>query len=129
MSLDGDNKPFNGLLALLRVVNEIEIKSKKEANRGTCGNKLCKERTGKWLRRKINGTYTWLCEKCANAYTRKQYCKHCKQIYKNTKESIRHNCIQCNKPPGHIDSEEKKTKISAYERIKLAGKRKGARHK
>lgn len=110
VSLDGEDNNFNGLFALLKVANEIEVRTKEENNVRSCGNKFCEERNirGKWLRRKINGMYTWLCEKCANSYSKKQYCEYCKQIYIKSNDLSTNGWIQCAtcKQWSHINCEK-----------------------
>ena len=88
--------------------------------RGThCGNKCCVQvRTEHsngdgWARRKMGGTYVWLCESCALAYSQKQYCEHCKQIYIDTSQKNAVvdglawiQCDTCNRW-AHIECESK----------------------
>jgi len=90
-----DGGPLTGLFALLEAVNNIDKlpkeaqKHKKETHQ-VCKNKFCtsvRERaTHDWSRRKINGEYVWLCERCSQAYNKKQYCEYCKQIYLDTSD-------------------------------------------
>ncbi len=91
-----DASGLTGLFALLQVVKDIEKRSQK-ASKPTgkeqtqkCGNKFCEAERDpedtEWSRRKIGGTYVWLCGKCTQAFARKQYCEYCKQIYIDTSD-------------------------------------------
>lgn len=58
-----------------------------------CANKYCQRlkpknaKTHGWERRSILGHKEWLCEKCNLAYSSKQFCEFCLQIYlENTAE-------------------------------------------
>ena len=91
-SIDGkDSSQYlitTGFLALLKIVKEL--KQDEEADLGqkkgktSCGNILCgKVRTDDlgWTKKKINGSFKYLCEVCTEAYSNKQFCYYCKQIY------------------------------------------------
>jgi len=59
----------------------------KKNNSTQCGNILCgRVRTNDveeigWTKKKINGAYKYLCKVCTGAYSNKQFCYYCKQIY------------------------------------------------
>ncbi len=96
------NGSLTGLFALLQVVNEREGKKPQpqkaigaaavteHPHPETCGNKFCtkfqESPAGEWSRRKIAGSYLWLCGHCSKAYVKKQYCEYCKQIYTDTSD-------------------------------------------
>ncbi len=54
-----------------------------------CGNKLCAAKCKRgqekdWTRKKLDSDTVWLCKLCSRAFSQRQYCEHCKQIYVDT---------------------------------------------
>lgn len=89
----------------------IDIKSKKQFRR--CGNEICSffclANDPQWVKRKKANGFFYLCQICADAYNKGQYCDFCKQVYYDGNSDITDGknwlmCDQCNKW-NHIDCE------------------------
>lgn len=84
---DSSAGSLTGLFALLQVVKDMEKQPKKSSVK--CWNKYCKatkDEDEEGSRRRIAGNFVWLCGRCTQAYTRKQFCEYCKQIYVDTSD-------------------------------------------
>lgn len=93
-------EPMNGIEALIQAVNDIEWKAKAQQlslpvsphPEIICGNILCQKVKQKnlaeegWARRRLGEKYIWFCPDCITAYSKKQYCDYCKQIYQDTSQ-------------------------------------------
>jgi hypothetical protein len=87
---NNQGKNLTGLFALIQAVNDIEGACHMTSEPIICSNGLCsitKPENGNangWVKKKIRDQLMWLCPQCTLAFSQKQYCQYCKQIYRDT---------------------------------------------